>query len=162
MTERRLFFWSIPLGLDLTAKEERLPPFSQKQSVCMCNNRPCPPKWATPIPHHYIDTCEQSVWEVPSSLDLAPPNPSAHMQKSLPLGANPPNHYQYNHPMDVPVSVPAKQPKIFCYIEQLELHLILILSKDCVPNAYLLRCPHVFDSFTLLVCPWKPSLIICI
>ena len=31
MTERRLFSWSITLGLDLTANEEKLPPFSRTQ-----------------------------------------------------------------------------------------------------------------------------------
>ena len=93
MTERRLF-WSIPLGLDLTGKEEKLSPFSHTQT----NNR-FPTKWTILIPH--LSTCEQSVLE-PPPVPLAaspPPNSSLPNPASLPLVQSlqqPP----LNHPMN--------------------------------------------------------------
>ena len=103
MTERRLF-WSIPLGLDLTGKEEKLSPFSHTQT----NNR-FPTKWTILIPH--LSTCEQSVLEPPPvplaasppPIPLAarsPPNSSLHNLASLPLVQSlqqaPLNHPKYH------------------------------------------------------------------
>ena len=118
MTERRLF-WSIPLGLDLTGKEEKLTPFSHTQT----NNR-FPTKWTILIPH--LSTCEHSVLELPP-IPLAaspPPKSSLHNSASLPLVQSlqqpPLNHPMYHFLCQL--NSPGYS------VTQLQLHFMLTLS----------------------------------
>ena len=109
-TERRLF-WSIPLGLDLTGKEEKLSPLSHTQT-----NHRIPSKWTILIPH--LSTCEQSVLELPPILLAASPPP-------IPLASSPPPNSSTQSsispscaipptattkPSHVPVSMSTQQP----------------------------------------------------
>ena len=94
MTDRcRLFSRSIPLGLDLITKEEKLPPFLASR----VNN-----KFPTQQAHSWCPTSQHVSSLYRNSLDLSPNlAPSKHhftQAMSLPL-AQSHHHHQYDHPM---------------------------------------------------------------
>ena len=102
------------------------------------------------MPH--LSTCEQSVRELLSSLNVSPscaiPQPpliqSSHVPGSMPMMMT----------MIVPVSVLTQLPKIFSQ-QQLQLHLVFMLSLcNYFTSVVISTCRGcVFDSFTLRCVP---------
>ena len=99
MTERRLFSKSIPLELNFTAKEEKLPPFSHTQDK----------RQTFKLNEHITErsTCEQSVREFPLSPGLAPSKHHFTQAMSLRL-AQSTKQLPPMQPSHVPVSMPTQ------------------------------------------------------